>query len=461
MTIVLVLLLLLIYAPRDLARAGESPMQGELTLREAVAYALEHSPDLKTAVAEAAKRQGDVTEARSALLPDLSLGADVGHTRLEHGYPGGAPPSLLRFSSTTYSAGADVHVLVWDFQKTWFELAAARERLTAAKLLADRRKQELTFRVAQLYLEALTYQDLLEAARLAHTSLASLLERVNELLRAGRAVPLEAFKVQTQLALIESDSATLESGHTATLSSLAATMGFEGRLPRLAYAPVDEQAPAPPADPEQLEQEALRQRLDLKAAMSETVSAADLERSVKRSYLPRIDFRATATEYGGEDPVGFPTLIGRLLPGLPVPLMDTPRGVHDWALGLHISVPLFDSGRRRGLLKAAAAQAEQSRLAEQRLALNIVREVRTSYAELQSARRRVKAMQEAVVQAQEILRGEQAKYEAGRTVINFVLEAEAGLLNARSLLSRAQRSASVAQLALELGLGRLEADSLP
>jgi len=70
-------------------------------------------------------------------------------------------------------------------------------------------------------------------------------------------------------------------------------------------------------------------------------------------------------------------------------------------------------------------------------------------------------MQEAVVQAQEILRGEQAKYEAGRTVINFVLEAEAGLLNARSLLSRAQRSASVAQLALELGLGRLEADSLP
>jgi outer membrane protein TolC len=56
-----------------------------------------------------------------------------------------------------------------------------------------------------------------------------------------------------------------------------------------------------------------------------------------------------------------------------------------------------------------------------------------------SAQARVKAMQEAVVEAQEILKNEQTKCEVGRTVINFVLEAEAGVLNSQSLLSQAER----------------------
>ena len=85
--------------------------------------------------------------------------------------------------------------------------------------------------------------------------------------------------------------------------------------------------------------------------------------------------------------------------------------------------------------------------------------MQTSYANLQSAQKRVKTMQEAVIQAQEILKNEQTKYEVGRTVINFVLEAEAGLLNSQSLLSQAQRTESIAGLALELSLGKIGPDS--
>jgi outer membrane protein TolC len=209
-----------------------------------------------------------------------------------------------------------------------------------------------------------------------------------------------------------------------------------------------------------LAQDALRQRLDLKAAMFEAKSATDLERAAHRSYWPRIDFRASAIQYGGENPVGFPTLIGRLLPGLPIPSFTTFSGVNDWAVGVHIGVPVFDSGRRHGQIKAAAAQAEQAQLAEQKTELNVAREVQTSYADLQSAQARVKAMQEAVVQAQEILKNEQIKYEVGRTVINFVLEADAGVLNSQSLLFQAQRSESIAALALELSTGSISTDSL-
>jgi outer membrane protein len=451
-------MLLIVFTAGSLL-AQQPPAQTELTLQQAVAYALEHSPDLKTAVAETNKRQGNVTTARSALLPELDVAGDFGRSRLEHGYPGGAPPSLSRFAETTYSASADLHMLAWDFQKTSLELSATRERLSASQVLVDRRKQELIFQVAQLYLQVLTYQDLLHAADLTRKSLSSLLDRTNELVKAGRAVPVDAFKIQTQIAQIDSDSATLEAGRQAALSSLAATMGYEGQLPPLAYSPAKEVTPPVPADQQQLVQDALRQRLDLKAALFEAKSAMELERATRRSYWPRVDFRATATQYGGQDPVGFPTLIGRLLPGLPVPNLATSSGVNDWTVGLHIGVPLFDSGRRSGQIKAATAQAEQARLAEQKLSLNVAREVQTSYAEMQSAQKRVRAMQEAVVQAQEILKNEQTKYEVGRTVINFVLEAEAGVLNSQSLLFQAQRSESIANLALELSMGKIGPDS--
>jgi outer membrane protein TolC len=439
--------------------AQQQPAPVELTLQQAVSFALEHNPDLNSAVAETTKRQGNVTTARSALLPELDATGDFGQSRLEHGYPGGTPPSVLRFAQTTYSANADLHLMVWDFQNTSFELAAARERLSAARVLSDRKKQEVIFQVAQLYLQSLTYQDLLHAADLTRKSLSSLLDRTNELVKAGRAVPVDAFKIQTQIAQIDSDSATLEAGRQATLSSLAAVMGYEGQLPTLAYSPANETAPAQNEDQQQLVQTALQQRPDLKAAGFDTKSANDLESAARRSYWPRVDFHASAIQYGGVNPVGFPTLIGQLLPGLPVPNSTTPSGVNDWMVGLHIAVPLFDGGRRRGQIQAAAAQAEQAHLAEQKLGLNVAREVRTSSAELQSAQVRVKAMQEAVVQAQEILKNEQAKYEVGRTVINFVLEAEAGVLNSQSLLLQAQRSESIASLALELSLGRIGPDS--
>jgi outer membrane protein len=431
----------------------------ELTLQQAVTYALEHSPDLKSSVAETTKRQGNVTTARSALLPELDVAGDFNRSRLQHGYPGAAPPSVSRFAQTTYSASADLHMLAWDFQKSQLELDATRERLSAAKILTDRSRQELIFQVAQFYLDALTYEDLLRSAALTRKSLTSLLDRTNELVKAGRAVPVDAFKIQTQIAQIDSDSATLEAERQAALSSLAATMGYQGQLPALAYSPASEVKPTATADQQQLLQTALQQRPDLKAAIFETKSAADLVRAARRAYWPRIDFRATAIQYGGQNPVGFPALIGQMLPSLHVPSGSTPGAVNDWTVGVHIGVPLFDSGRRSGQIKAAAAQAEQARLAQSKTGLNVAREVQTSYAEMRSAQARVKAMQEAVLQSQEILKNEQTKYEVGRTVINFVLEAEAGVLNSQSLLLQAQRSQAIASLALELATGQIQADS--
>ena len=444
-----------------LAAAGNPPTDGRMSLREAVEFALAHSPDLKSAQAEVARRQGLVTTAHSFLMPQVDLSADASRTRFEHGYPLGATPYLLRFDTALYTGTADLKFLAWDFHKTEHELAATRERVEAARATVDRRRQEIVFETARLYLQTLAYSDLIDAAEARTKSLQSLLDLTNQLVKGGRAVPVDALKIQTRLAQVESDLATLRSGQRSSLSALAAVMGFEGDLPQLRYTPASSELP-PPAEPEnELLHQGEASRSEIVSQGHEIRASEQAEAAARKSGLPRVDFRASAIQYGSNNPVGFPQLIGKLLPSFPSNVPSPGNAATDWIVGVHVSFPLFDGGRRKGQIQAARAQLEESRLAQQQLQFRISREVRTSEAELESAESRVKSLRDSVVESERVLHDEQLRFEAGRSVINFVLDAESALLTTQSLLSQAERSVSTAALALDLSLGRIDIGRLP
>jgi outer membrane protein TolC len=87
--------------------------------------------------------------------------------------------------------------------------------------------------------------------------------------------------------------------------------------------------------------------------------------------------------------------------------------------------------------------------------------VRTALADLESAESRVASLRDSVTESERVLHDEQLKFEAGRSVVNFVLDAESALLTNQSLLSQAERSVSTATLALDLSLGRIDIHRLP
>ena len=91
--------------------------------------------------------------------------------------------------------------------------------------------------------------------------------------------------------------------------------------------------------------------------------------------------------------------------------------------------------------------------------LQIRREVTTAGAELESALAQVSANRAAVAQARETVRIEKLKYDAGKGVVNDVLDAEAALLEASGALRESRRQAEVARLALDLALGRTDTES--
>ena len=442
------------------AAAAQPPSDSAMSLRDAVNYAIAHSPDLKSSEAEVGRRQGLVTTAHSSLMPQVDLAADAARTRYEHGYPAGAPPSLLRFDTALYTGSADLKFLVWDFHRTALDLAARKERVEAARAGVDRRRQEIIFETARLYLQTLAYSDLIEAAESRIKSLQSLLDRTNQLVEGGRAVPVDALKIQTRLAQMESDLATLQSGRRSSLSALAAVMGFEGDLPRLTYTPASSGLPPPAAPESELLRQAVTARPEMISEAHEIRAAEQNEKAARKSAWPRIDLRASAVQYGSNSPEGFPQLIGKLLPSLPANVPSLGNSATDWVVGVHVSFPLFDGGRRKGQIQTARAQLEESRLARQQLQFRIDREVRIAMADIESAESRVKALRDSVAESERVLHDERLKFEAGRSVINFVLDAESALLTNQSLLSQAERSVSTAGLALDLSLGRIDVNRL-
>ena len=194
------------------ARTGmaQTDKPGTLTLDQAVQFALQHSPDLQTATAEIQKQEGNAKSAKSPLLPQVDLLADASRYRVDHGILPGADPRNLHFDNMIYTTGAELHFLVWDFGKTSAQLQATCERLDSSKLLLDRQREEVIYNVASLFLKAETYDDLIEAAQARKKSLEVLLDQTQQLLKGGRAVPLDLLKVQTRLAQVESDIATLQ-----------------------------------------------------------------------------------------------------------------------------------------------------------------------------------------------------------------------------------------------------------
>jgi outer membrane protein TolC len=420
--------------------AGQTPE--EMSLDQAIRYALEYSPDLQSSAAEVRRREGVATTVRSGLLPQVDLFGDASHTYYDHAYPPATSPQVIRFNDRIYTAGAELKFLVWDFFQTAKELRAARERIRSAEGITERRKQEVLFNVANLYLKTLTYNDLADAAQSTRKSLGALLDQTRQLVEAGRAVPADVLKVSTRLAQVESDLATLESGRRTAISQLAAAMGFEGRLPRLVYIPSNVKNLSQPENEEELIREAIAHRQDLSSQMHETNAASEQETAARRSQWPRVEFRAGAYGYTSASPI---SSTGK----------KADDGAGDWAIGLRVTFPLFDAGKRRGQIQSAVAQRDLAQTSERKLRLDIEKEVRSALAEMESAQSRVRATRQSVAQAEEVLRNERLKYEAGRSVINFVLDAEAALLTNQSLLWQAERSVSIASLLLDLSLGRI------
>jgi len=320
----------------------ENLHQGNTTLPQVAA---------RLASAEARARMG-----RADMVPQVGLDASATHADGPLINAAGGSGSLFT-SRASIAWEADILGRMSGLRKAErLDVDAARAELRDARLLLET-EAALTYFLCLRLQRAAQFADqrkafLEEAARIA-----------NARRQLGTISLVEADSAARRLADAREKSGRAALARDDALRSLAFLAG-DSALPDLS-AP---QLSAPPVIPAGLPSEVLARRPDIAAAIREMEAAGERLSAARRSWLPSL----TLTASGGVASPG----LGQLFSSIS----------RDFGLGLLFSLPLFDGGRHKALVKGSKAEADLAEAGWKERVLNALREVNDSLGEVQQDR---------------------------------------------------------------------------
>jgi outer membrane protein TolC len=350
------------FALRASGAAPQAPTT--LSLREAVEYALAHNPRVTGAAAARLAAQGRTDAARAALLPDLSVVAQVnrgtgnvvpGSVFSLRGIPNvSGPPRGRTFDSgvwgSTVGASASWDVLLLQREMAVVDAALAEEGRAEAAMAAL--KLDVAFNAADRFLAALSRAEIVRAARAGVDRDRVFVQIVKALTDQALRPGVDLSRAQAELAIAEAQRIRTEQNEVVARIELAQAMGD----PRIDVRPTAGPflsgqpgaiGPASAPHPALVESDA-------------AVAAAEKrQQAIRLEYLPRIDLVAALWARGS---------------GLPNPSPDgPPSGAHglspdtpNWAAGITFTWPILEmvGVRARARAEAANVRVETARRGE-------------------------------------------------------------------------------------------------
>ena len=388
--------------------------------------------------------------------------------------------SPLRSLSPSYSSSVDFRIgqnLLKDFgggaEKTALDSAALINDISNLSVRAQ--AADTLFEVERAYWNLVAARLGAELARQYLELGSDLLERNRVKVREGVLPRLEEMKAESAVAarrveLIEAENLVKRAGDY--LKNLIGLPLDTAILP--ADLPFDEedfdlQIHAAHADISALTEAAFENRAEIKRAQKQVKIAEREKRFRKNQRLPELAVEGVVSLQGlagGENPRPLmfgDNAIGGAPPALIGGLSDSLDRVSggdfvSWGASVKMSVPI---GNRRasGLYAAASSELDGAVLQYGKVREAVALEVREAADALWSAAKRVEAADTALALAREVLEAEKEKYAEGLSTTREVLEAQTGLVLARSENVRAAADYKTALAALRRATGTIIEES--
>jgi outer membrane protein TolC len=298
------------------ASAQEPGPAHKLTLKEAVALAVQNSRELALARVQSNVADKTVAFNRAQFLPNLYSGSGAAYT---YGFP-------------LTAAGGAPSVFNTEYVQTVFnpplrgEFRASQERAEAQRLGIDQVRDAVILHTASAYLELAKVRHSLELLRRERQSAQRIVDVTRERLSAGVELPIELTRAQLSAARIEQRVVHLE-GREETL---------EGELRGLMGLPADErievateELPASAEQPvRQLVDLALVNNIELKQAEAERRAREHLLKGQRGGYWPTLDLMGEYSLYSNVN--NFDQFFRRFRR-------------HSLNLGVGVRIPIFSS----------------------------------------------------------------------------------------------------------------------
>ena len=408
-----------------------SQVDTTISLADALTHAASASPDV-------ARGKANVWEARSqqrlavgAFLPQIAYQANFSNADLASP----EPPLSLALPGPTYGTGVLASLDLFTAGRRGAQRRAAdAERTAADASLVDRTYgARLTVEVA--FLDVLRAEDLIKVseARLARDQEA--LSVAQHRLEAGTSFRSDVLRAGVELSSAKEALLAAQAQYTSAAFELGRVTGL-GRAVGANEADSTIVRPLPVPD---------REIVELIVAGGPTVRAADASanaatasvRAAKSQYFPTINAS------GGYSVYSQPATRG--------PLID---GGQAWQFRVGVVYPIFDGFQREDGVSRADAEADAASATR----ADTKREARAAaergLANLNVAGERIRLAEEAVVQATEDLRVQDARYQAGASTILDRLTSEATLVATEQDAVTARYDYGIARAQLEALAGR-------
>jgi outer membrane protein len=423
---------------------------GQLTLRQAIAIALEYHPRIRAAMDNTTAATMQIGEAQSYLGPQVfGLAQDIGSStngianttyydfnsefpRMTGRNHNLASDDFSQSSqaSNSYMGGFSVSQFLFDFgRRRGF---VAERRSEAASVAADEQfaKLELIFEVSQRYFGVLEAKELVRVYEKAVEQRQFHLHEAQVKADAGLRPQLDVYVTQAELERAQLHLLDEQNAYADAKLALNNSLGLSDRAPEyhladnLSYSPITETI-------QPLTATAIRLRPDLKALDHQARALGAQIVQYKSDYYP--------TVYG----VGGYSAMGTGLPA-----------ANNYNAGVVITWPLFNSFLTTNQI--AEAKARQQAVAEgiEDLRQQIILQVQSAFLNWQTAFQRIQRAEKALAASSAQLELAEKRYEAGLADIVELEDAQRFYTYDDAAYANALYGFSVAKAAVDQATGR-------
>jgi outer membrane protein len=433
-----------------LASAATLAQEDALGLLEIYQEALVNDPAIREAEASFLATSEVKRQARSSLLPSLSLS---GSTTDQHSLNPNPPVDFItgqsstEFSSsesdvTSSNLNLNVSQTVFDWGQ-YLSLQQADKTIARAEIDLAVTQQDLMIRVANAYFNVLSAEDLLAADIAAREALGQQLEQTQRRFDVGLIAITNVQEAQagydSAVATVIASERTLATAQE-SLREIIDSYVTELRSPIEALPLM---APDP-SDVEQWVELAQGQNLSLVASRISADIAQDDIRIARSSRFPTLRLSATGADNSQTVSQTTNRFVG---PDLITP--DTTSDRESESIQLSLSVPIFSGGLNRSRIQQAVYRQRAQIEAVERIARQTERLTRDAYLGVTSEISRVQALRQALESSRTALLATQAGEEVGqRTGVDVV--------NAQNNVRRAETQYAASRYEYLLNILRLK-----
>jgi outer membrane protein TolC len=395
-----------------------------IDLQTAIRRALDVSPTIAASEGLVRNAQSEQRVAAGAYMPSLAATSSRLRSNVTTA-PGGSVPN-------SYSAGLASSIDVF----TGGRRGAVRDRASAvvraAEVVDVSQRFAVTLATQRAYYDNLRAYDLVDVARARVAQGERGLRYSQARIRAGTTTKSDELRSRLELTSGQQQLVAALDTLQTTAYSLGRLVGANG--PVGARRSEAEEPRALALDDSEIVHLAIQSSPAVRAANASQEATRALTRSARATYVPGL--RVT----GGYNWANQTPVVGAVRPG--------------WSVALGTSYPLFNGFQREDVVTRADVSAEVARVK----ALDVTRQTRAEAARLiaglRFAERNISLAQEAVKAAQEDLRVQSQRYQAGISTELDQLTSELAVTQAQLSLVAARFNYSITRAQLEALVGR-------